>query len=334
MAEEVLNQDEIDALLNGVGSGDVATTPDAPAGEARAFDFVAQTRIVRGRMPTLEMVNERFARLFRISLFNMLRRSPEISASPIKTQKFGDYVHGLHVPTSLNMVKVQPLRGTALIVLDPRLVFAIIDNYFGGNGRRAKIEGREFSATEMQIVRAVLEQIFAHLKEAWKPVTEITLEYINSEMNPHFANCASPTEIVVVSSFTIELEGGGGDLHVTMPYSMLEPLKGQLDSGVQGDQQDQDSRWEHLLANQIEEADVELATVLGRVNSTVGQLFSLQPGMVLPCDFDGSVTAYVEGVPIVRGALCEHRGQHAIQVQERVRRKLGNSLTTHREAAP
>jgi flagellar motor switch protein FliM len=333
MAEEVLNRDEVEALLNGVDSGAVETRPEAPRGEARPFDFVSQARIVRGRMPTLEMINERFARLLRIGLFNMLRRSPEISVAPIRTLKFGDYVQGLHVPTSLNMVRINPLRGTALVVVDPRLVFALIDNYFGGSGRATNFEGRDFSATEMQIIRNLLDQSFGHMSEAWKPVAEIKVEYLSSESNPHFVNCASPTEVVVVSSFNIGLEGGGGDLHITIPYSMLEPFKSQLDSGVQGDRQDIDGQWEHLLAAQIEDADVELTTVLGRIRSSFGALMNLKSGMVLPCDFDGTVTAYAEGVPIARGALCEHRGQHAIQVHERVRRKSGNSLTSQREAA-
>jgi len=333
MADDVLNQDEIDALLHGVDSGAVAIDAEAPPGEARSYDFVSQTRIVRGRMPTLEMINERFARLLRISLFNMSRRSPEISVSPIKTVKFGDYIHSLHVPTSLNMVKINPLRGTALVVVDPRLVFALIDNYFGGSGRLAKIEGRDFSPTEMQIIRNVLDQAFKHISEAWKPVAALQVEYLNSEMNPHFANCAAPTEIVVVSTFNIELEGGGGELHITIPYSMIEPLKSQLDSGVQGDRQEMDGRWERLLAAQIEESDVELTTVLGRVRSSFAELLNLKPGMVLPCDFDGTVTVYAEGVPLVRGALCAHRGQHAVQVQERMMRKTDNSLTTKREPA-
>jgi flagellar motor switch protein FliM len=333
MAEEVLNQDEVDALLNGVDSGAVETRPEAPPGEARPFDFTSQARVVRGRMPALEMINERFARLLRVSLLNMLRRAPEISVKPIKTQTFDVYVHSLHVPTSLNMLRINPLRGTALVAIDPRLVFALIDNYFGGSGRRASIEGRDFSATEMQIIRTLLDQTIGHLTEAWRPVTEIAVEFLHSEVNPHFATCASPTEIVVVSAFNIELEGGGGELHITLPYAMLEPLRNQLDAGAPADSQVPDGRWEHLLAAQIEDADVELTTVLGKVRSSFGALMNLKPGMVLPCDFDGTVTAYAEGVPIARGALCEHRGQHAIQVQERVRRKSGNALTSHREAA-
>ena len=158
---DVLSQDEIDALLHGVDSGAVKTEPVAAPGEARQYDFTNQVRIVRGRMPTLEMINERFARLFRTSLFNMLRRTPEVAVAPVKMQKFSEYVHSLHVPTSLNLVKILPLRGTALVVIDPKLVFATVDNFFGGNGRFAKIEGREFTATESRVIHMLLKHIFS-----------------------------------------------------------------------------------------------------------------------------------------------------------------------------
>ena len=152
-------------------------------------------------------------------------------------------MHTLHVPTSLNLVKINPLRGTALIVLDPKLVFAVVDNFFGGTGRHAKIEGREFTATEQRIIHMLLRSVFADLHEAWSHVAHIEVEYLQSEINPHFANIVSPSEIVVVTSFHIELDGGGGNLHVTMPYSMIEPLREMLDAGVASDRVEKDERW-------------------------------------------------------------------------------------------
>src|SRR5688572_24405829 len=178
---DVLSQDEIDALLHGVDSGAVKTEDNLAPDEVRHYDFTNQVRIVRGRMPTLEMINERFARLFRTSLFNMLRRAPEVAVAPIRMQKFSEYVHSLHVPTSLNLVKILPLRGTALIVLDPKLVFAAVDNFFGGNGRFAKIEGREFTATESRVIHMMLKHVFANVKEAWSHVARLDIEYLNSE---------------------------------------------------------------------------------------------------------------------------------------------------------
>ena len=317
---DVLSQDEIDALLHGVDSGAVPTEPQVAPGEARSYDFANQVRIVRGRMPTLEMVNERFARLFRTSLFNLLRRGPEVAVAPIKMLKFSEYVHSLHVPTSLNLVKILPLRGTGLVVLDPKLVFAVVDNFFGGNGRFAKIEGREFTATETRVIHMLLKSIFNDVREAWSHVARLEIEYLNSEINPHFANIVSPTEIVVVTSFHIELDGGGGDLHITMPYSMIEPMRELLDAGVASDRVEQDERWMHALKEEIEDAEVELSTVLGRSKVTMQQLIDLKPGDVIPCDFNGRATILAEDVPIFRGTFGVSHGQQAVQVEERVAR--------------
>jgi flagellar motor switch protein FliM len=297
---DILNQDEIDALLHGVDNGAVKTDAPVTPGEARNYDFANQVRIVRGRMPTLEMINERFARLFRISLFNMLRRTPEVAVAPVKMQKFSEYVHSLHVPTNLNLIRILPLRGTGLVVIDPKLVFAAVDNFFGGNGRYAKIEGREFTATEQRIIHMLLKHIFADVKEAWSHVQRLEVEYINSEINPHFANIVSPTEIVVVTSFHVELDGGGGDIHITMPYAMIEPLRELLDAGVASDR--------------------ELTTLLGRAKVTMRQLMDMRVGDVLPCDFNGRATILAEDVPIFRGTFGISNGQQAVQIEDRISR--------------
>jgi len=317
---DILNQDEIDALLHGVDSGAVKTEAPVAPGEARNYDFSNQVRIVRGRMPTLEMINERFARLFRISLFNLLRRTPEVAVAPVKMLKFSEYVHSLHVPTNLNLVKIMPLRGTGLIVLDPKLVFTTVDNFFGGNGRYAKIEGREFTATEQRIIHMLLKHVFADLKEAWSHVQRLDIEYVNSEINPHFANIVSPTEIVVITSFHVELDGGGGDIHITMPYAMIEPLRELLDAGVASDRVEHDERWVSALKEEIEDADVELTTLLGRSKLTMRQLMDMKAGDILPCDFNGRATIMAEDVPIFRGKFGVSNGQQAVQIEERISR--------------
>jgi flagellar motor switch protein FliM len=284
-------------------------------------------RIVRGRMPTLEMINERFARLFRVSLYNLLRRSPEISVSPVAIKKFSEYVHTLHVPTNLNLVKINPFRGSALIVFDPKLVFAVVDNFFGGTGRHAKIEGREFTATEQRIIHMMLRSVFADLHEAWSHIFNIEIEYLQSEINPHFANIVSPSEIVVITTFHVELDGGGGELHVTMPYAMIEPLREILDSGMASDRVEKDDRWNVCLREEIEDADVELSTHLGETAITIGQLLNLKPGDILNCDFTGKVLVRVEDVPMFRGSFGVSRGQQAIKLEEKIRRNNPSAST-------
>jgi flagellar motor switch protein FliM len=330
---DVLSQDEIDALLHGVDSGAVKTEDEAAPDVARSYDFANQVRIVRGRMPTLEMINERFARLFRTSLFNMLRRTPEVAVAPVKMQKFSEYVHSLHVPTNLNLVKILPLRGTGLVVLDPKFVFAVVDNFFGGTGRFAKIEGREFTATETRVIHMLLKHVFADVKEAWSHVARLDIEYLNSEINPHFANIVSPTEIVVITSFHIELDGGGGDVHITMPYAMIEPMRELLDAGVASDRVEHDERWMMALKEEIEDAEVELSTMLGRSRITMQQLLDMKVGDVIPCDFNGRATVMAEEVPIFRGAFGVSHGQQAVQMEERVSRykpKLLDTLLAHK----
>ena len=326
MAIDVLNQDEIDALLHGVDSGAVETKSTTPNGEARPYDFATQTRIVRGRMPTLEMVNERLARQLRISIFSMLRRSPDVAVAPIALPKFSEYLPTLQVPTSLNLIRINPLQGTALVILEPRLVFAVIDNFFGGSGRHAKIEGREFTATEMQIIHMLLKQVFDGMKDAWTPVMSIDPEYLNSEINPHFANIVTPTEIVVVSRFHIELEGGGGDIHVTIPYSLLEPIKDVLKAGMSSDRADKDERWAQTLRNELEETEVDLVTRLCQAKLTLGDLLDLKAGDVIPCDFDGQAMVLADGVPVFQGEVGQQRGRQVVRVGRMVARKTGNAL--------
>ncbi len=318
--EAILNQDEIDALIYGVDSGTVKTESEVVPGEARTYDFATQMRIVRGRMPTLEMINARFARLFRTSMFGMMRRTPEISIELVQVMKFSEYVQSLHVPSSLNLVRITPFRGTALVVLDPKFVFTAVDNFFGGTGRHMKIEGREFTATESRIVQLILKLVFADMQEAWSNVAPITIEYVNSEMNPQFANIVSPTETVVVSTFHIELDGGSGNLQVTLPATMLEPVRELLDAGVVSDRIEGDDRWAQAFKEEIEDADVELRMVLGRSEITLADLLNLKPGDVVPVDFSGRATVVAEGVPVFRGNYGVSHGMHALRIDERVMR--------------
>lgn len=318
---DLLSQDEIDALLHGVSSSDIDTEgdEDLDSGEARSYDFTSQDRIVRGRMPTLEMVNERYARLFRISLFNLLRRSAEISVGGVQMLKFSEYVHSLFVPTSLNMVRIKPLRGTSLFVLDPKLVFMVVDNYFGGDGRfHAKIEGREFTPTELRVIEMILQQAFVDLKEAWAPVISLDFEFINAEVNPQFANIVSPSEVVVVNTFHVEIEGGGGDFHITMPYSMLEPIREVLDAGVQSDRDETDDRWVTALREDVRGAEVGLSCALTEVEMTLRDVMKMKAGDVLPVEIPNLVTMCAEGVPIFRGKYGVSHGNHAVKVVEQV----------------
>lgn len=320
---DLLSQEEIDALLHGVDDGDIETEADEEEvddASARSYDFNSQERIVRGRMPTLEMVNERFTRYFRISLFNFLRRSAEISISGIQIQKFSEYVQSLYVPTNLNIVRFTPLRGRALIVIEPRLVFTAVDNFFGGDGQfYNKVEGREFTPTEMRIIRLIIGLIFKDLKEAWKPVLNLDFEYMNSEVNPAFANIVSPTEIVVVSTVHIELEGGGGDINIAMPYSMIEPIRDLLDAGISSDQGEGDNnRWQLLLRNEVMRSKVNLNSMLVEKQMKLRDILNFKKGDVIPIDLPTEVKLCAESIPVFTGQVGLSDGNYAIKINGKI----------------
>jgi flagellar motor switch protein FliM len=319
---DLLSQDEIDALLHGVDDVEEEDTDGQGSdGSLLEYDFSSQDRIVRGRMPTLEIVNERFARHMRVSLFNMMRRSAEVSINGIQMIKFGEYIHTLFVPTSLNMVRFRPLKGTGLITMEARLVFILVDNFFGGDGRyHAKIEGREFTPTERRIIQMLLKLIFEDYKEAWAPVMDVSFEYLDSEVNPAMANIVSPTEVVVISSFHIELDGGGGDFHVSLPYSMLEPIRELLDAGVQSDKEDTDLRWSKALRDEIMDVKVELSTHMLDVELTLRDIMEFKPGYIIPIEMPEHITVLIEDLPTFRAKLGKSRDSVALKITDKIPR--------------
>lgn len=323
--KDLLSQDEIDALLHGVDDGDVETEDDdgADADGIRPYDLASHERIVRGRMPTLEMINERFARHTRISLFNLLRRTADVTVGGIQVMKYGDYIHTLYVPTSMSLVKVHPLRGTALFIMDARLVFKLVDQFFGGDGRHAKIEGREFTPTETRIVHKTLQQLFQDLKDAWRSVADLDFEHIGHEVNPAMANAINPTEVVVVSSFQIDLEGGTGELHITMPYSMLEPIREQLVSGVQTNEEQGDERWLTALRRDIMMATLELDLTVAERELTLRDVMQLEAGDIIPVELPENLELRANGIPLFECQLGTSRGNLAVKIKDPIKR-LGN----------
>ncbi|SMY14913.1 flagellar motor switch protein FliM [Photobacterium aquimaris] len=317
---DLLTQDEIDALLHGVDEPEETNDSEQGSG-ITTFDFSSQDRIVRGRMPTLELINERFARHMRISLFNMLRKTAEVSINGVQMIKFGEYQNTLYVPTSLNMVRFRPLKGTALITMEARLVFILVENFFGGDGRfHAKIEGREFTPTERRIVQMLLKLVFEDYREAWSPVMSVEFEYIDSEVNPTMANIVSPTEVIVVSSFHIEIDGGGGDFHVVMPYSMVEPIRELLDAGVQSDKMDTDVRWSHALRDEIMDVPVNLRAKLLDIDISLRDLMELQTGDVIPITMPESATIFVEDLPTYHAKMGRCGDNVALKITDKLKR--------------
>ncbi len=317
MSSDFLSQEEVDALLKGVtGESDEPEETEDNSGGVRPYNLATQERIVRGRMPTLELINERFARYLRIGLFNYMHRSVEISVGPIKVQKYGEFIRNLVVPTNLNLVHIKPLRGTGLIVLDPNLVFLVVDNMFGGDGRfHTRVEGRDFTQTEQRIIHGILDVIFSEYMRSWAPVFSIEMEYIRSEMNSQFANIATPSEIVVSTSFTLELGGAQAEMHICLPYSMIEPVRDLLYSTMQSDRLTQDNRWISLLTRQLQTAEINLTCVLGTTTVSLRDIVNMRIGDVIPINVPELLQGEVDHIPVLELRYGTQNKRYAVKVE-------------------
>lgn len=321
MSESFLSQEEVDALLEGVTGESQKTVEDTPEhGEIRTYNISSQERIVRGRMPTMEIVNERFARNFRVGLFNFIRRSPEISVGTVAVQRYSAFLRELAVPTNFNIVAIRPLRGSGLIVCEPALVFGVIDTLYGGIGKfQTRIEGRDFSATEQRVINRLVDVITTEYKKAWKGIYPLELEYQRSEMQPQFANIATPSEIVISTSFQLEIGDISGAIHFCFPYSTLEPIRDVLYSSTQGDSIEVDRRWVNVLTREIQAAEITLVAELARANATVEQLLSMKKGDFIELEREPKIQATVDGVPIFECQYGTHNAKYAIRIDKALR---------------
>jgi flagellar motor switch protein FliM len=321
MSESFLSQEEVDALLEGVtGESQKSVEEAAEHGEVRTYNISSQERIVRGRMPTMEIVNERFTRNLRVGLFNFIRRSPEISVGPVTVQRYSAFLRELAVPTNFNIVAIRPLRGSGLIVCEPALVFGVIDTLYGGIGKfQTRIEGRDFSATEQRVINRLVDVITAEYKKAWKGIYPLELEYQRSEMQPQFANIATPSEIVISTSFQLEIGDITGAIHFCFPYSTLEPIRDVLYSSTQGDSIEVDRRWVNLLTREIQAAEITLVAELARADATIEQLLAMKKGDFIELDRQPKIQASVDGVPIFECQYGTHNAKYAIRIDKALR---------------
>jgi flagellar motor switch protein FliM len=316
MSSNFLSQEEVDALLAGVVDGMETPEPRKPGAGFRPYNLATQERIVRGRMPTLEIINERFARLLRLSLFNFMRRSANVSVGPVQVIKFSEFVRNLVVPANLNLVHVKPLRGTSLFVFDPALVFLVVDNLFGGEGRGGpKIEGRDFTQTEQRIIQRLLNLVFDSYGKSWRPVYPIEFEYVRAETNTQFANVATPNEIVIATTFEINFGSAGGEMHICIPYSILEPIRDLLSTTMQGESLEVDKRWVDRLSKQVQAAEVTMLVNLANIQVTLDQILNMQVGDVIPLDMPEFVTASVDSVPVMDCRYGISNGRYALRME-------------------
>lgn len=320
----VLDQNEVDALLKGVVKGEIETETDIPPqdGSVSQYDLTNQDRIIRGRMPTLEIINERFARLFRVSLSSILRKTVDVSMASTEMLKFGEFIKSLPVPTSLNVFKMEPLRGFSIIVVESKLVFAIIDSVFGGTGEKhVKVEGRDFSPIEQNIIKKVVISLLKDLEKAWKPVYEVDISYVRTEVNPQFAAIVPPSEVVIYISVEIELEHTSGFINICLPYSTVEPIRQRLHAGFQSDQLEVDKQWVKRFTEQMSNVVLNIDVEMGRAKIKGSDLMKLKVGDVIQLEnsIDKGVTIKVEGIPKFSGEPGVCLGSNGVKINEILR---------------
>jgi len=315
---DVLSQDEVDSLFD----DDSGPAPDAESNAegVRPYDLAKQERIVRGRMPTLEIIHERFARNCRLGLFNLLRRTPEIAVGQVRVMKYSAFLRELVLPTNLNIMQLRTLRGSSLFVFEPTLVFGVVEILFGGDGKvHTRIEGRDFTMTEQRIIHKLLDIVQTEYVQAWAPVFNFKIEYIRSEMQPQFANIATPSEVVVTTKFDIEIGHAQGALHICMPYASIEPIRDMLLSSIQADTGEPDHRWIGLLSRQVQTAEVELVATLATRPATLKQILNMRPGDVVPIHLDELIQAHVDGVPLFECRAGNLNGHYALRIEQVIR---------------
>jgi flagellar motor switch protein FliM len=315
---KILAQDEVDALLRGLSGGSIETETDIPDddGGIVTFDLANQDRIIRGRMPVLEIVNDRFARLCTNALSNAVRKRVELNPISIDMTKFGDFIRSLPVPTSINIFKMDPLRGNAIMVVDARLVFSLVENIFGGAGSQPKIEGREFTRIEQAVVDRVIKIALDNMEDSWRPVHDVKLELVRSEINPQFAAIVPPSDVVVVITFEVELDTSIGTMIICLPYATIEPIRSKLHASFQTERLEIDHAWVARLKERLMETPVELKIHFGNAQITGNQLLRLQVGdvIVLDTDVEDLLRCTVAGVSKYHGLAGTVKSMKAFQI--------------------
>ena len=319
----VLSQNEIDALLGVISGGDidVAEGGDEDFGDDDIipYDLTSQDRIIRGRMPTLEIIHDRFVRMFRLTLSSALRKVVDISVRSTELIKFGEFLKTLPVPSSLNLFRMSPLRGNAIMVIETRLVFTLIDLFFGGTGElEVKAEGRDFSAIEQKMIKRVVVSALEDLQTSWRPVFPVQITYTRSEVNPQFVAIVPHSEVVVVVTFDVEMGRAPMSITLCIPYSMIEPIRAKLNAGFQSDQNEVDTTWLNRLRLNLEMARVEMSVELGQADITVRDFLNLKLGDIIPLEqeVEKPLNVTVEGITKFKGYQGSYKGHQAVKVTE------------------
>lgn len=314
---DILSQDEVDALMKGMEEGEIDTEPKVTPSDVQPYDLTSQDKVIRGRMPGLENVNDRFSRLLRVSYSNYIGKFIDITPQGVVLMKFGDFMRNIPLPSSINMFRLKPLKGYALLVLEAPLVFAFVEYFFGGNGSSSiKTEGRNFTAVEQRLINKLLEITLKDVQKSWATVIDVTTEFTGSETNPQFVNILSPMDVIIKVEFHIDIEDFTGKMHLGIPYSLIEPVKEKLHTGITGDSGTNDNRWTDQITNLLLSSEVNLTVEVDRIELTVEDLMNLKKGdvIILGKAAGDELLMKVDGVPKFYCLAGTHRGSQAVKI--------------------
>jgi flagellar motor switch protein FliM len=320
--EKILSQDEVDALLRGVTDGEIETEApevEEPQDGPVPYDLGNQEWVVRGRMPTLDVIHQQFSRGFRLALGEILRKTVELTVTNQSVMKFSEFTKRLAAPTYLQIISMKPLRGTAMIATDGATVYLLVDHFFGGAGQtQVKPEGHDFTLIEQRVMRMVMAMGLKNLQKAWDSVLNLTIKPIRAEMNPQLASIVLPADIVIVVTLGIELGNTVGDIHLCLPYAMLEPIRNRLQVSFQNEVSGVDHGWIKRFSNRLKDAPVNISVILGETELSVDEFMHFAPGDVIALDKTTTqpLIATVEGMPKFTGFPGTTKGMQSFQIQD------------------
>lgn len=290
------------------------------AARVKKHDLASEDSSLGVNITSIDMINERFIRTFRLGLVEMLRTSPKVNPNQVEIVRFGDYLKSLKAPLSVNVVRMNPLRGNSIVVIDPTVVFSSLDSFFGGFGKGVGNlpPGRLFTPTESRIIHMILEVFFRSLKDAWSAVLPVDFELVSSEINPQFAQIADENDLVILTRF--EAEGNmdaQGFIDLVYPYASLKPIRELLRSRVQsGDGNDEsDKQWREELEEAVDSASLEARVLLGSVESSFGDIETMKEGDVLFFKKPELARLLVNGLPAFDVQVGSIGAQTAVQIE-------------------
>lgn len=338
---QVLSQNEVDALLDAVVGGEVSVDPKkgaTPEDESVVtYDLTSQDKVIRGRMPTLDIVYERFIRAYRMTLSSQLRKLATLSIASTDTMKFGEFINTLPLPSCMSVIRFETLRGSGIAVIETKLAYALIDSFLGGTDRPyAKLEGKDFTQIELSIIKKVIVAALEDFERAWAPVTPVKISFVRTETNPQFVGVVPPSDIVIVTTLTVELENASGTLSIVIPFATLEPIRQKLISGFQQEVVETDDYWKRMMVRHLEESELHIDVELGRTEITMRQILGLKVGDVIPLQTDSSaeIPIRVEGVERFKGLFGASRGSRAVQITQIVENRNKEFLKNRHDDEP